>query len=68
MTRFLISYTDPETGEPSEHVGEYLETPGIVTHPNGKTYDVGPISAREWAEDHAYMLADKGDYIIKELP
>lgn len=69
MTRFLITYTDPETGEPAEHIGNYDTTPGIVTDNSGKVLSEGPpISAREWAEDHAYMLADKGAYTIKELP
>lgn len=52
--RYLISYTDPETGEPAEHEGEYAEMVGIAT-------------AKEVAEDHAYMLADKGPWMMKLL-
>lgn len=68
--RFQITYDDPETGERKVHEGIYYDTPGIVTRPDGTTYDVGPISARQWAEDHAYALADKamGTVKIKELP
>lgn len=58
MTRLLITYTDPETGEPAEHIGDYVDTPDT---------EVGLITAREWAEDHAYTLADKGWFEIKEL-
>ena len=57
--RFRIEYLDPVSGEPEVHVGDYSDTPGIVTRPDGTTYDVGMITAREWAEDHAYALSDK---------
>lgn len=67
--RFRIEYLDPVTGEPEVHVGDYADTPGVVVRPDGSSYDMGPISAREWAEDHAYMLADKamGSVTITEV-
>lgn len=70
MTKFRITYADPETGEAKEHIGEYHDTPGNVTSSDGSTYNVGPITAGEWAEDHAYALADKamGTVTITELP
>lgn len=53
MPRFKISYLDPKTGEPK-----------VVF------VDIEPtdqITAREWAEDYAYSLADKGKFEIEEV-
>lgn len=61
MTHFRITYIDPETGEPAEHEGVYHDSPE-------SSDSVVKITAREWAEDHAYTLADKGAYQIKEIP
>lgn len=58
MPRFKITYRDPETGEDATHVGEYEATPAETDRPDGLR--IGAISARQWAEDHAYSLADKG--------
>jgi len=52
MAKFKIKYTDPETGE-EEVVKDFEDTP--------------TVSAREWAEDYAYTLADKGHYEIEEV-
>lgn len=67
MSRFRIQYTDPETREECDVEKEFFDSPGIVTRPDGSTYDSGTITAREWAEDWAYMMADKGPYTITEL-
>jgi len=32
---------------------------------NLKDTDIG--SAREWAEDYAYGVSDKGDYLVEEV-
>lgn len=65
--RFRITYRDPETGEQAQHIGEYADTPGVVAFGDGSTRDVGTVTAREWAEDHAYSLADKGPYQVEEI-
>ena len=51
--KFLITYTDPKTGEEVRIVKEFGNTDNI--------------SAYEWAEDWAYMAADKGPYKIEEV-
>jgi hypothetical protein len=70
VTRFQIDYTDPETGEQETHIGDYADWTGRATTAEG--VEIGPvltITAREWAEDHAYMLSDKamGTVSIKEI-
>jgi len=51
---FEITYTDPETQETItvNHAFEDSKDPNI--------------SAREWAEDYAYSLADKGWHKVEE--
>lgn len=56
MTRYRITYNDPETGE-SKSVETETED----------TFDPHFISAFSWAADYAYSLADKGRYHIQEL-
>lgn len=51
--KWRIEYVDPETGE---DVAVEIETTATET-----------VSAREWAEDRAYSLADKGWYEITEI-
>ena len=53
--RFRITYTDPETGEEKIEEGDFIASQSP------------PISAREWAEDYAYSLADKGAYKVEEV-
>jgi hypothetical protein len=53
MAQFLIEYTDPQTGEEKQVAAEFTDGNGV--------------SAREWAEDYAYTLADKGRYTVKEV-
>lgn len=53
MTRFRIRYIHPETGEEAVHEGEWEATE--------------TVTAREWAEDFAYTLADKGSFTVTEL-
>lgn len=57
VKRFRISYDD-QANECVEDVElDFYDTDGPE----------GFISAREWAEDYAYALADKGWYKIKEI-
>jgi hypothetical protein len=52
--KFSIEYTDPETNERKSVVRSFE--------------DSASISAKEWALDLAYSLANKNtDYIVKEL-
>lgn len=53
ITKFRIEYRDPETGENTTVDREFTGT--------------ASVSAREWAEDYAYSLADKGPYQITEI-
>lgn len=53
MKMFHIRYRDPHTGEDVEVIKEYEDTT--------------TVSAQEWAEDAAYMLADKGPYTVTEI-
>lgn len=53
MAKFQIEYTDPQTGEFIITVKSFEPT----SH----------ITAREWAEDWAYTVSDKGPYKIEEL-
>lgn len=55
MPMFRITYQDPETGEKVSVDKEFV-----------KVHE-GEIAAREWAEDWAYSMADKGPYKIEEL-
>jgi hypothetical protein len=52
---FKITYTDPETQE-TMVVKQVFE--------DSKDLD---ISAREWAEDYAYSLADKGWHKVEVI-
>ena len=65
---FEIRYTDPETGAEAIVIKEFEDT--IVENSNPKIVNGEinvNISAEEWAEDYAYMIADKGPYTIREL-
>ena len=53
MTKFKITYRDPESEATKEVVMEFNAS--------------GAISARDWARDWAYSAADKGWYEIEEL-
>ena len=50
---FEIKYSDPQTG--------FIETTRATFE------DSQEVSAKMWAEDYAYTLADKGWYRVKEL-
>lgn len=50
---FEIRYRDPDTDR-IETVVEQFD-------------DTAEVQAKEWAEDYAYTLADKGWYSLKEL-
>lgn len=67
MPKFLIDYTDPESGEPKQHECEFEDWTGRASI-GGKSF--GPeqtITARQWAEDLAYSLADKGPFTVTEI-
>lgn len=65
MAKFKIEYDDPATGERKEVVAEFFYTPAQKTNDG---LEVGGITPREWAEDHAYSLADKNtNYTITEI-
>ena len=51
--KFKITYVDPETNDTESIVRDFV--------------DSVDITAREWAEDYAYAIADKGPYTIKEI-
>ena len=55
MKTFKITYIDPATEEERVIIQDFEDT----VSPN--------ISAREWAEDFAYSLADKGEHKVEEL-
>lgn len=57
MARFRIDYLDPETREAQ-----------IVYSEHEDSFEPMHITAREWAEDLAYTLADKGHYTVTEEP
>lgn len=60
MALFRINYIHPQTEQPASEEVEFFDVPA-----GGNLKS--PISAREWAEDYAYSLADKGHYKITEL-
>lgn len=53
IKRFLITYNDPETGERISVEKEFADSPNVT--------------AKEWAEDYAYSVADKGWNTVEEL-
>lgn len=63
MPKFRIDYLNPDTNEWEVEYCEFFSTPVEVTKA-GLT--IGPISAKEWAEDLAYSLSDKGPYKVQE--
>lgn len=68
--KFAITYTDPETDERKTVIKEFHDSPNAVVHsPDGLFPDnTVNLTARGWAEDCAYGLADKNtDYVIKEI-
>lgn len=65
---FEITYTDPETGLEVVVVKEFEDTVAKNSNPKIVNGEINVnISAEEWAEDYAYMIADKGPYTIREL-
>lgn len=56
MSGFRITYRDPDTGESCVEERHFSDS-----------YDPFFISARSWAEDYAYALADKGQYSVREI-
>ncbi len=53
MPKFQIVYLHHETEEVVKEIHEFKDTE--------------VISAKEWAEDYAYTMADKGYYIVFEI-
>ena len=65
---FEIRYTDPETGAEAVVVKEFEDTIVENSNPNIVNGEINvDITAEEWAEDYAYMIADKGPYTVREL-
>ncbi len=64
---FEITYTDPETEQEVVVVEEFEDTDSEITGPLFDKPKKIKISAREWAEDYAYMLADKGPHTVREI-
>lgn len=52
MPKFKIEYNDPETKEPKVKYQDFEDT--------------GTITAKDWAEDYAYALADKGWFKVTQ--
>lgn len=52
--QFEITYRSPKSGKLRKTIAEFEDSPCA--------------SAREWASDYAYTLADKGWFKIRELP
>lgn len=50
MARYKIEYAEPETG--------------VIKTIESEHADCGDITSRQWAEDLAYSLADKGYYKV----
>ena len=64
---FKITYTDPITGDMRITTETFKDTPKALVEIPGQEPTTVNISAKEWAEDYAYMLADKGSYKIEEM-
>ena len=43
------------------------EKDGIDYVEEGRFMDAAGVSAKEWAEDYAYTLADKGNYVVTAI-
>jgi hypothetical protein len=70
MPRFLIRYVEPNLPDKCwrEVTAEFEDWVGKAKTHDGKEF--GPeitITAKQWAEDTAYTLADKGEYVVTEL-
>jgi hypothetical protein len=59
MKHFRVTYEDPETGNIKHVECSFEDTPSTQAVPS--------VSAEEWAEDYAYMLADKGPHTVEEI-
>jgi hypothetical protein len=71
MARFKIKYWVWENGEEVEHTvfHDFEDWVGRATDDKGVEFGtVMRISASQWAEDLAYSLADKGRYLVTEMP
>jgi hypothetical protein len=70
MTRFRIDYRVPNS-DPEEYGVEFVEfddwTGRATDHKGNEIGPVQTITAREWAEDAGYTLADKGPFTVTEL-
>jgi hypothetical protein len=65
--KFKITYTNPDTGDTETSIRDFVDSPKAkVESPLFPPYFVN-ITAREWAEDYAYAIADGGPYSIMEV-
>jgi hypothetical protein len=69
IKKFKIKYEDPETQEPKEVTKSFRDSFKETISFNDSFADIitPVISAKEWVEDYAYSLADKGYYTITEV-
>ena len=58
MTKFQITYTEPDSFERITIEREFNDTLAVAGR-------YPAISAHEWADDLAYTLSDRMDYVIK---
>lgn len=65
--RYKITYTDPQSGEKKVVEEDFKDSPPCGVVPGYNDVAHNGISAREWAEDLAYSLADKGAYTVEEV-
>lgn len=57
MTRFKIEYKDPDTDQILVEEQEFFNSPEPLC-----------IRDREWAQDYAYTMANKGWHRVTKLP
>lgn len=67
MTKFKVEYSDPETDERKVDFVEFETWVGRATVDEKEVGPVLTITAKEWAEDYAYTVADKGRYEVTEI-
>lgn len=66
--KFKITYIDPKTDLEKTEIKEFEDTLGAeIKNSDGVLIGVTNITAREWANDYAYAMSDKGWYTVVEL-
>ena len=67
VTKFRVEWEDCETGEKHKEIVEFADWTGHATLEGKKVGPLLTITAKEWAEDYAYAVADKGPYTVVKL-